>query len=1131
MSEILQKDYKDIEKKLKKSASDSQREASNPFISAWVEASAGTGKTQVLSDRVLRLLLNDADPGRILCLTYTKAAAAEMRNRISERLSNWSVQSNEEVKEKIKDLLGEKNASEKILSEYVEKAKTLFAKLLDTPGGMKIRTIHAFCTEVLRRFPLEAGISPYFEVMLDREVAEALKNIQDEILRESRYSDSEESRALIYLTENIKEASFPVVMNDITENHAKIARSINKFGGFEGMLAEMRKRTGIAEDDTREKIEAEAMKQIDKSELKADIEALKHGCPTSKRTAELLEQILLKGCLPEDYNEYFRCFFGVNGDVFADGTLACKKAAEYDSDLLTRRKNEAERLQQVKNKCKRLRVYNSSKAFLTIAQSINNKYEEYKSTRSRLDFADLVNKVCNLLSNPTEADWVLYKLDGGIDHILLDEAQDTSPQQWNIIKALSEEFFNMEPEINRTVFVVGDRKQSIYSFQGADLQQFDKMAKYFKTHGGANFKNVDMKYSFRSAPAVLESVNTVFANEDAAKGVISPDTPVDHIAIRAGEFGKVEVWPVLVSEDKGGVTPEDKRKPPVEMRRKPSILTELSLRIVEEIKRMMIESEKTDRPLHYKDFMVLVRRRNNFVNEFIRACKKKHVNIAGADKMVLSAQIAVQDLISLGKFLLLPSDDLSLAEVLKSPLFGLTDADLENLCCERGKSSLWSSLAASEQYHDAHEELTNLIGMLDFIRPFELFNHVLVNMGGRRKFLQRMGVEAEDAIDEFMNLTLAYERTQTPSLQGFITWFERDETAISREGENDELDAVRLMTVHHSKGLQARVVFLPDTVQLPSNNNEQKLLIDGEGLAYYPLCSNDYDDMFKKINEENGISQLEEYRRQLYVALTRAEDRLIICGYEGKRPAKGRSWMDICKDTMGNKYEADKNNVITHETPEFKKTEVKKKYFVPPLIEDPADWISVPAEKESPMAKPYTPSKPESEEEEKEPDSVSPLENGANYYRRGSLIHKILQFLPADSSDKAQIIDEYMKRNVADFSDEEKKQIKEEILNLLIDKEYEMIFGADSRAEVPVFGAVDGKIISGQIDRLVIQKDKITIVDFKTNRPAGKTLAETPEVYKKQLKTYEALIRKIYPDRNVESYILWTNEARLMRVS
>ena len=1130
MSEMLQKDYDDVEKKLKKLASARQREAANPLISAWVEASAGTGKTKVLSDRVLRLLLNDADPGRILCLTYTKAAAAEMRNRISERLSKWSVQSNEEVKKNIKDLLGEENASEKILSEYVEKAKTLFAKLLDTPGGMKIRTIHAFCTEVLKKFPLEAGISPYFEVMLDREVAEALKNIQDEILSDSRHSDSEESKALIYLTENLNENSFPDMMKAITKNHANIARSINKFGGFEGMLAELRKKIGIAEGETQEKLKKECMSKINKDELKLNINILKGRGDRNNIKAEKLEKVYNNGCAVELFENYVGCFIKEDGEIYSDSHLACGDALKEDPQILPRMKSEAERLREIFNKYKKLKIYDSTKAFLTIAQSINNKYAEYKRVRSCLDFDDLINKVCDLLSNPEEADWVLYKLDGGIDHILLDEAQDTSPQQWNIIKALSEEFFNQETDINRTVFVVGDRKQSIYSFQGADLKEFDKMAKYFKTHGGAKLKNVDMEYSFRSAPAILESVNTVFADKNVVEGV-SPDTPIKHVAIRAGEYGKVEIWPVLVNKNKGRNTPEDKRKPPVEMKRKPSIHTELSLRIVEIIKQMMTESEKTDRPLHYKDFMVLVRYRNNFVDEFIRACKKNHVNIAGADKMVLSAQIAVQDFISLGKFLLLPSDDLSLAEVLKSPLFNLTDADLENLCCERGKSSLWSSLAATEQYKDAYDELKNLIGMLGFIRPFELFNYVLVNMDGRRKFLQRMGVEAEDAIDEFMNLTLAYERTQTPSLQGFITWFEKDETAISREGEDDELDAVRLMTVHHSKGLQARVVFLPDTAQIPSNNCSQKLLIDSEGLAYYPLGKDDYIDICKKVNDENGISQLEEYRRLLYVALTRAEDRLIICGYEGKNGTNRNSWMNICKDTMGNKYKADENNFITHETPEYKKTKVKKKYFVPPQIEDPADWISVPAESESPLAKPYTPSKLESEKEEKEPDSVSPLANEANYYRRGSLIHKILQFLPADSSDKAQIIDEYMKRNVVDFSDDEKKQIKEEILNLLTDKEYEPIFGADSRAEVPVFGEVDGKIISGQIDRLVIQKDKVIIVDFKTNRPASKTLAETPEVYKKQLKTYEALIRKIYSQQKVESYILWTNDARLMRVS
>ena len=1130
MSEYLDRECEEEKKRREKRASSSQHDAANPHISAWVEASAGTGKTKVLSDRFLRLLLEGVSPARILCLTYTKAAAAEMKSRISERLSEWSVQSDEKLRENLKKLFNNEYESEKKLSEYASRAKTLFAVLLDTPGGMKIRTIHAFCEEILKRFPLEAEVSPYFEIIEERDVNEALKQIQDEILQECGRTDSPESKALLYLTENLKETTFPAVMGNITTNHAKIKKSLQKYGGLEGLLAELQKKLGVTDDDTEEKTKAECMRQINQNDLNRNIDILKDNGKNNNKKALELEKVYNSGCSVEYCDDYISSFVKSDGKIYDKKTLASGDALKEDAEILTRMLNEAERLQKVYFKCRKIRIYRSTKAFLTIARSINDKYEEYKKIRSCLDFSDIIDKTCNLLSNSDQALWVLYKLDGGIDHILLDEAQDTSPQQWDIIKALSEEFFNSE-ERGRTIFAVGDRKQSIFSFQGADPQKFDEMSDYFAKHAGAGFKRVGMEYSFRSSPAVLESVNTVFADEKVADGVISPNNPVEHIPTRVGAYGKVEVWPLLVAEKGEEVSLEDKLLPPVEMKRKTSVCTKLARQIADKIVQMMKESAGSKRPLHYKDFMILVRHRNNFMDEFIRVCKEKKygINISGADKMVLSEQIAVQDLISLGKFLLLPEDDLSLAEVLKSPLFGLTDADLENLCCERKQASLWASLAGNKQYKDTYKQLSELIGMLDFIRPFELFNHVLVNMNGRKKFMQRLGVEAEDAIDEFMNLTIAYERTQIPNLQGFISWFENDETTVKREGENTENDAVRLMTVHHSKGLQARVVFLPDCVQLPQNNRSQKLLSDDNGLTYYPLCSSDYDEICDRIKDDNGAVTLEEYRRLLYVALTRAEDQLIVCGYSNYDKVSEDSWFGICRKAMENKYRTDKNNIVFHETAEIREPEVKKKYFVPPMIMEPEKWMEEPLQSASPLAKPYTPSKMEDADEE--PDSVSPLADGVNYYRRGSLIHKILQFLPADNSDKAYVIDEYMSKNAPDFSDSDKEQIKNEILNLLAKEEYASIFGTDSRAEVPVFGEAEGKIISAQIDRLVVQEDKITIVDFKTNRPAGKNLAETPDAYKKQLNVYKTLIEKIYPNRNVETYILWTNEARLMRVS
>ena len=1125
----MRENYSEISENYKHKAVENQLIAANPKNSAWVEASAGTGKTKVLSDRVLRLLLDNVKPERILCLTYTKAAAVEMKTRVSEHLSEWSVQSEEDLRESLCKLLG-MNADNKEIDEYISKARTLFAVLLDTPGGIKIQTIHSFCEEVLKRFPLEAGISPYFEILTEREKNEALEQIKNSILQRSERPNSEEALAIQYLAANLDERSFPKVMKSITEEHDKIATVLNN-RKTEEILQDLRKKLGISEEDDDEQIRTKCMQDINKDELEKNIKALNNGGSNNQKKAEKLQKISDGGCSVSDFYKYVDCFLTGNDELYKrDCDLADKQAVKYDSEVLSRMKNEAFRLQPLIKKHRKARVYKSSKAFLTIAQWINHEYEEYKRERACMDFSDLINKVRELLLSD-QATWVLYKLDGGIDHILLDEAQDTSPRQWEIVDALSENFqYEKEGEADScTVFAVGDRKQSIFSFQGADPKVLDKMKNKFMARGGANFEDVEMMYSFRSSQAILDSVDFIFDDEKNHKGVVTSEQWSKHIAVRAGEYGRVEIWPLMKMPKSDPVELQDKLLPPDENIKKESVRTQMAEKIAKKIKQMIEASKGSKRPFRYKDFMVLVRHRNDFVQDFIRTCKSENINISGADKMVLSEQIAVQDMISLGKFLLLPQDDLSLAEVLKSPLFGLTDADLEILCCERGSDSLWKSLGEKEDYKEVYESLQTLLGKLDFIRPFELFNYVLVNMAGRKKFMKRMGIEAEDALDEFMNLTLSYEQTQTPNLQGFISWFENDKTALKREGDSTEMDAVRLMTVHHSKGLQARVVFLPDCAGVPRNSREQKLLFDKEGLIYYPLCKDDYDDVCTKINDENGVTELEEYRRLLYVALTRAEDVLFICGYTTYKNIKSESWYAICEKAMKEKCVTDEEENIVNEMPELAETKVKNKYFISPMILKPEKWMETIPEEENSLAKPYTPFNMENSDEE--PDSVSPLEENIDYYRRGSLIHRILQFLPANNSDKAQIIDEYMNKNAADFSDSDKAQIKEEILELLVKEEYAPIFGADSRAEVPISGEIDGKIISAQIDRLVVQDDKVIIVDFKTNRPAKKTLEETPKAYITQLNTYKSLIGKIYPDCHIETYILWTNEARLMQVS
>lgn len=1102
-----------------------QRKAANPLRSVWVEASAGTGKTKVLSDRVLRILLNGVKPSKILCLTYTKAAAVEMSSRIAGRLSRWAVASEDDLHKELQALLGQLPAKQKDYAKLEATARQLFAVLLDTPGGMKIQTIHSFCQEILKRFPLEAKISPYFEVMDDRTADEALAEIQKKLLKKIEDEPmSDVAQALGYLTKKVSEFKFPEIMGSLAENRNKITKLFWNYPNKQALLEALAEKLDVRLGDTEESLLAEFMKNISRSDLKAVQNAWFQGSSTDVKKAEILAGLAERDFPLQDFKVYKNLFLTEGKPRAKAGTKGALASEPRLEEIFF---GQAEKLVELENKLTAVRVFASTSAVLTLAEELIGGYNYFKKIHSKMDYEDLIVLTRNLLEDRSVAEWVLYKLDGGIDHVLIDEAQDTSPNQWAIIRALTDGFFDNLDEVNKTVFAVGDRKQSIYSFQGADPKEFDKMRRYFaeKAH---NFDEVKLEVSFRSTAAVLDCVNTVFGDDYAKSGVISQGEDITHIPFRIGDGGRVELWPIVEPEE--GDNP-DMWRPPVERVSGVSTSSRLAKMIALKIKQSVESGDiliSQNRPVRYRDFMILVQRRNSFVEEMVRECKNVGVNVAGVDKIKLLEQIGVQDLVSLGKFLLLPSDDLTLAEVLKSPLFGLDDDDLFELCYNRKGASLWTRLCDNKKYFETYKGLRELLDLADYVRPFELYSTVLNKQKGRWKFVQRMGLEVEDGLDEFMNLTLAYEQEHIPTLQGFIQWIGADEVEIKRELEQSEADAVRIMTVHGSKGLQAPIVILPDTIRMVNVRKEGGMLWDD--VFYYPLSSADYDKNCIKIKDEEVLLANEEYKRLLYVALTRAEDRLCVCGYRKKNPEKDESWYGICKKGLSKIAEDDGAGTLKYQNEQV--LDVKKKGVsqVRDFIRPEFPWLSENAPEENPLAKPYMPSKPD--EDESDVALVSPIgEDGANRYQRGRIIHKLLQFLPdVQTLDKRQVIAEFLAKNAPEYSQSQVERIQNEVMKLLENERFGKLFGADSKAEVPVIGEVDGKIISGQIDRLVVSGDEVLIVDFKTNRPAAKTLAEVPEVYFKQLRAYKSLLEKIYQGKTIKTFLLWTDTTQIMQI-
>lgn len=1139
-------------------AEDAQRRAADPGASAWVGANAGTGKTKVLTDRVLNLLLTGAAPEKILCLTFTKAAAAEMANRLAKVLSEWAVADDAKLDERLTKLRG--TAPDAALCET---ARQLFARVLDVPGGMKIMTIHAFCQALLRRFPLEAGVSPHFEVLEDRDSAELLHSARETVLMNARgAADPTLAEALKVVTGFVHETLFPELLSELTSARGRLRRMLDQSGGCAAVAQAVRLRLGIGpKDSARSVLDAACADGVfDGDGLKRLCTALGGGGKTDLATAEKIARWLGDGPSARalGWEDYCRAYLTAAGEARSQTKFPSKKVKDGSPDCLALIDNETTRVLAVREHVKAAVVAEATEALLLLAEALLNAYEAGKVRVGRLDFDDLILATRRLLAEREDAAWVLYKLDGGLDHVLIDEAQDTNPDQWAVVNALVTDFFAGETArdgghngFGRTVFAVGDRKQSIYSFQGANPDIFEALRGQFR--GAVRtveraWADVALEVSFRSTRPILDLVDKVFEPPNVGAGVRPDGETVRHLAFRAGQAGSVELWPPLAPT---AIEEPDAWKPPVERIRGEAAPTRLARLIARRVAAMLTNAEPLDsraRPIRPGDILVLVRRRGPFVEDLVRALKENGVPVAGIDRMVLTEQMAVMDLVALGHALLLPEDDLTLASVLKSPLIGLSEDDLFAVAHGRPKGvSLWRALrekaAEPGPWREAHRTLRGLMNRADFLPPHELYAEILGRLGGREKLLARLGPDAADPIDEFMALTLAYDRGHPPSLQAFLHWLAAGAQEIKRDME-EGTDVVRVMTVHGSKGLQAPIVFLPDTRAVPTRM--PRLLwdnADDRTLLVWPPRSEHREAWCTELTDSAKTAQMQEYRRLLYVALTRAEDRLIVCGWDGQRAAPDECWYSLVADAMhalgaevvdpflaadGTLGDGIIWRFDCAQTGEPRPDHARRAEAAAPLPL-PA-WVhgGVPAEPTPP--RPLAPSRPLLPE----PPVRSPLaEDGGALarFQRGRLVHRLLESLPdlppAGRFDAARA---YLARPVWGLDAATVDELAGETLAVLDDADFADLFGPGSRAEVPLTGIVGGHVVSGQVDRMVVTADTVRIIDYKTNRPPPRRVEDVAEAYVMQMATYRAVLAQLYPGRTVSCALLWTDGPFLMEL-
>ena len=1128
-----------------------QHRASDPAASVWVGASAGTGKTKVLTDRVLRLLLGGTAPERILCLTFTRAAAAEMALRITRELARWTVADDEALATALSGLTGAQPSR-----ATRDRARRLFAAVLDVPDGLKIQTIHAFCQSLLRRFPLEAGVAPNFEVADERMSTTLLGAAHARLLHAARPAvDGALAAHLATMTAVVGEEGFGALLADVSGARDRFASVLERQGGTAGAIAALRARLGVAEGATSESVLAEASAEgaFDRLALTKAVRVLTGGTVTDQRRAQTIATWFDADHEGRKawFGPYRRAFLREDGNALQ--RLITKKLGDAHPDAAEALGLEQERIGVVVERWNAARVAESSAALIEVASRHLGFYGAEKERHAVLDYSDQIAISRGLLARAGSAPWVLYKLDGGLDHLLIDEAQDTSPTQWAVIAALAEEFFAGEGAraAPRTLFAVGDEKQSIFSFQGADARALAAAHRRFQSRAEAAerpWESLPLAQSFRSTGAVLAAVDAVFARPEARAGVTAEAVPIRHQVHRVGAGGRVELWPP--------VTPEEREPPtpwalPVEREEADDPAARLAALIAERVASWTQEpaAERSDgwleargRPIRPGDVLVLVRRRGPFVDHLLRAFKARGVPVAGIDRMVLTEQLAVMDLIALGEFCLLPGDDLTLATVLKSPLIGLDEDALFALAYERGDASLWATLGRRRgeyaAFQSAYEGLASFRSAADTMAPFEFYSEVLGARGGRAALLGRLGPESGDAIEEFLALALAYGRSHTPSLQGFLHWVRDGRAEIKRDFEQGR-DEVRIMTVHGAKGLEAPVVFLPDTMRKPRSRDPLVWLeeegADGgagavEGLLFPGRASRE-DPLTREARAQARTAQEEEYRRLLYVAMTRAEDRLYVCGWQGRDTPPEDCWYAMVRSGLESLKGVEplvmsEGAGLVYAEPQTAplppRAEAAPEADAPPPL--PPALLAPPAA-EPPAPRPLAPSRALPD-----PAPHSPIDTAGQSPRlRGIAAHKLLEYLPALApADRPSAARRLLARH--DLDDGERAALAEAMIELVADPAFAALFAPDALAEASISAVVGDRVISGQIDRLLVVEQEVIALDYKTGRAPVEGEA-VPEAYRAQMESYRAALAAVFPDRAITCGLLFVDAPRLIWIT
>lgn len=1021
--------------------------------SVWVSASAGSGKTKSLIDRILALLLSGTRPSGILCLTYTKAAAAEMLSRLASYLEKWNSMSDV--------LLGQELQAIGFSASYTSMARKLFSASM-TSKWVKIQTIHSFCFELLEKFSLETGLLPNMQICDDYTYEQLLESaVNNVIVDEKYYADFA----------NVAEYDFDIV-GFIKSFSMDIKTFIDGYEDFHQLYADYFE---IDEVYPADRLDELLIKKIFNNEHQYAFSFLANELMKGGKKDIQKAQILAQNA-EKPSASFVDAFFTQKGERFHD---LCSAKLDYLRPELEKVAQQAQLFLELRNKMVAAKINGSC---FSIIKAVFSELNHLKQLQHYLDYDDVILNTLSLLKN---IDWVMYKTNSALNHILIDEAQDTSPKQWKLIKLIADEFFsNYQSE--KTLFVVGDEKQSIYSFQGADVGVFKDMHAYFKaliTRSGQRFHDVELKKSYRSLGNILRFVDDVFQDTFATT----------HDTNRDPHAGVVDIVDPFVEDD-------DERS-----------LTNTNNQVADYIAQyikcaidhgcVVGNEERAARPA---DFLILFQRRSREVMmPIIDALKSAEIPVAGLDRIYLKDELIIEDLIALAEFVSFPLDDLMCARVLKSPIVGMTEDELMRVCLDRQDKYLWEYLQTKMNEFPVLRDLAHYVEQARTLSVYRFFSYVLTH-GCLEKFIRRLGDKILDTLYEFLEIVMKYEYTNTPSIYAFLSWFRSFDHEMKREsfGENN---AVRLMTVHASKGLQAPFVILADTQFVKTPQQTAKILKDEQpGILFWNFSTGNQPESVTNLYRMKRSADFKESNRLLYVALTRAENYLCIIGKTNKKSEiHNQSWY-------------------------AKLSEVGKR-FAPTMLEgkqvrrlgrftysNQAENAEINSDTQFSMPAWFYSKLPV---QENELDDVSTEKTDSIAAIYGNYVHMLLCELPNYPDRLRQKVAIDLAQSF-ELSDEDKSCAISEALAVM--QKYPHFFEKNSRAEVTfMFNGIEGRI-----DRIIEEQNSITIVDFKS----GSVQQRIPRTYVEQLQFYKraiSQIKKINADQ-VTTFIIWTKNCELM---